>query len=223
LLGLASFTPSPWLLVKVKVFLQGPYSSGSMLTTLATANLIPLSQPSTSASFSYAGSETAASTAFLQTNSVVDWILVELRSSAIGAAGDRHAALLKSDGTTGVTFTTAIACDYYILIKQHNNLAVMSTPVVTLPNASVCNFTTVLTQAYGSTTLMVAVTIKVYGMWCGDTDASGVIDVTDRANTWNDRNKTGLYSGNEIHLSNVIYVTDRANTWNNRNLVIQVS
>ena len=96
----------------------------------------------------------------------------------------------------------------------------MSAAAVSLPNASVYDFTSAQTQAYG-TTPMVAVTTGVYGMWCGDTDASETIDATDRANTWNNRNTSG-YTGNDTDLSGVVDATDRANTWNNRNALTNV-
>ncbi len=82
------------------------------------------------------------------------------------------------------------------------------------------NFTTALGQAYGSTPT-VAVATGVYAMWCGDTDASGAVDATDRANTWNSRNTFG-YAGNDTDLSGTVDATDRANTWNNRNITTQV-
>ena len=228
-LGLVQISAS--LLVQIKVFLQGPYSGGSMSTALATAGSIPTSQPYGNAPFSYSGGENVASTSVFTSNNITDWILVELRSTSNGAAVDRRAALLKNDGTvldvdgsTGIAFATATSGSYFIVIKHRNHLAVMSTAAVSLPNGSVYDFTTPLSQAYYTSGLNAMATLSsgVYGMWCGDTDASGVVDNGDRVNTWNNRNATGVYSGNDTDLSGVVDNQDRVNTWNNRNTQTQV-
>ncbi|GEM_PF-1366116 len=214
--------------VKVKVFMQGPYSGGTMSTALADANLIPTSQPYTVAPFSYAGSETAVDAGFFARQSITDWVLVELRSTSNGAAVDRRTAFLKNDGTVlgadsaeGVTFSVATAGDYYIVVNHRNHLAVMSAASVTLPNASAYDFTTALDQAFGTTTPMADLT-GAFGMWSGDTDGNGVIALADKNNTWNDRNQTNVYQGTDTDLNGVVALADRNNTWNNRNKVGQV-
>jgi hypothetical protein len=64
------------VLAKVKIFLEGPYLSGGTMTTgLKSSNYIPLSSPYSSAS------RTVSSIPA----DVVDWIFVQLRSSADGA------------------------------------------------------------------------------------------------------------------------------------------
>ena len=78
--------------VLVRAILQGPFVSGTglMRTTLATS-LMPLTQPYgvapyTGSRFNYTGSETTTRSV-LTTNSITDWVLVELRAtSGVGAA-----------------------------------------------------------------------------------------------------------------------------------------
>jgi hypothetical protein len=217
------------LLVKVKVFLQGPFSGASMTTTLATNTLIPITQTYSAAPFSYSGAEAVSGTSFFTTNTVVDWVLVQLRNTTTNVVETR-AGLLKSDGTVidvdateGLLFTVATAGDYYIVVKHRNHLAVMSAAVVTLPNATAYDFTTALTQAYGATTPMKDLTgTGPFGMWCGDTDASGSVVNGDRDNTWNNRNLNNVYMGSDTDLSGSVVNADRDNTWNNRNLNTQV-
>jgi hypothetical protein len=224
-LGLVSYT-SPSILVKVKVFLQGPYSGSAMTTALNTGTLIPLSSSTAYNTTTY-GYTNKTVTAIPNAN-VVDWVLVELRTgTAATSKVETQAAFLLSngsivdiDGSSDVAFSTAAAGNYYIVVRHRNHLAVMSVGIVALPNGTVFDFTA-SGQAYGSTTPTVAVATGVYAMWCGDTDASGKVDVTDRTNTWNDRNNLG-YLDDDTDLSGKVDVTDRTNTWNNRNVLTQV-
>ena len=221
---MVSYT-SPSILVKVKVFLQGPYSGTAMTTALNTGSLIPLSSSTAYNTTTY-GYTNKTVTAIPNAN-VVDWVLVELRTGTAAASKvETQAAFLLNngsivdiDGSSDLAFNTAAAGNYYIVVRHRNHLAVMSIGTVILPNGTVYDFTA-SGQAYGSTPT-VAVSTGVYAMWCGDTDGSGAVDATDRANTWNSRNTSG-YAGNDTDLSGAVDATDRANTWKNRNILTQV-
>ena len=153
----------------------------TMNTALATAGYLPLAQPYTVAPFNYTGTEAVANAAVFTTNSIVDWILVELRSTATGTAVARAAALLKNDGTVvgvdgitaGVGFSSVTPGSYFIVIKHRNHLAIMSAAAVALPNAAAYDFTTAQTQAYG--TLPLAVLSTGFGMYMGDANSDGVV------------------------------------------------
>jgi hypothetical protein len=199
--GSLTTTPAA-LLVKAKVLLQGPNSGGVMTTALNSGGLIPLNSATAynATTFGY----TAETVTSIPNANVVDWVLVELRTGTASSTKveTQPAFLLKDgsivdvNGSSDVSFS-ASANSYYIVIRHRNHLAVISSTAVSLPNGTVCDLGT---------------------MTCGDTDGSGVVDVTDRANTWNARNTSGVYTGNDTDLSGVVDVTDRANTWNNRNL-----
>jgi hypothetical protein len=181
-LGLVSYTlPVTALLVKIKVFLQGPYSGGVMTTGLNTGGYIPLTQPYSGAPWNYSGVESVGSIPNLD---VVDWILVELRTGTASTTKveTRAAFLLKDgtvvdvDGSSDVAFSVATAGDYYIVIRHRNHLAIMSAAVVTLPNATVYDFTTALTQAYENTAApMITLGSGVFGMYAGDASANGQV------------------------------------------------
>ena len=73
------------VLINVKALLQGAYDSKTALMSadLNTLGLLPTKQPYNATPFSYAGAETL-STMLQETtgnNAVVDWILVDLRTS----------------------------------------------------------------------------------------------------------------------------------------------
>ncbi|HTX19331.1 MAG TPA: right-handed parallel beta-helix repeat-containing protein, partial [Bacteroidota bacterium] len=133
--------------VAAKVFLQGPFSSGSMTTNLGS--LVPLTQPYNASPFSYAGTEHVATIPA----STVDWILLELRSSSTGTVAKR-AAFLKNDGTimdtngvATVAFTQTQTTGYTlvdsIVVMHRNHIAVISANGITLPNeTSAYDFTT---------------------------------------------------------------------------------
>ncbi|MGA7160031.1 MAG: hypothetical protein WBZ48_03450, partial [Bacteroidota bacterium] len=109
-----------------------------------------------------------------------------------------------------------------IVVMHRNHIAVISASSVTLPNeASAYDFTNSQSQAHGSGQIMASLTGGGFGLWCGDTDASGVIDGADRNNTWNNRNLS-TYIGSDTDLSGVVDGADRNNTWNNRNVSTQV-
>ena len=209
-LGLVSYT-SPSILVKVKVFLQGPFNAGSMNTTLYSLGDIPTAQPYTVSPFNYAGSESATTPA-----GVVDWILVELRAVFNGAAVDRRAAFLKSDGSvvdvdgsSNLAFNSASAGNYYIVIKHRNHLAVMSAAPVSLPNASVYDFTTAQTQAYGAAP-MKALTGGVYGMYVGDFDNNNLINATDLSvsNGYLTQSGTSGYKQGDFDMNGLVNASD---------------
>jgi hypothetical protein len=200
------------VLVKLNAFLQGPFSSGSMTTALA-ASLMPLSQPYTGAPFSYAGTEAVSASSVFTTNTATDWVLVELRSTSNGAAVDTRAGILKSDGsildtngTEGLTFRTAVAGDYYVIIKHRNHIPVMSANVVTLPNATAYDFTTAQAQAFG-TNPMAALAGGVFGLATGDVEANGGVGPTDITAV---RNAVGLatYTPYDVELNGGVGPTD---------------
>jgi hypothetical protein len=188
--------------VKVKVILQGPSNtSGIMTTTLATNNVIPLTQPYGTtpyniAQFNYTGPENVANVSVFSTNLITDWILVELRSTYNGTAMARRAALLKRDGTVldidlidGVLFSETIAngyaiADKYIVVRHRNHLAVMSASAVIVPNCTAYDFTTSLSQAYGVSVPMkdVSGVGTKFAMWCGDVNGNGTITYSGGSN-----------------------------------------
>ncbi len=185
--GVINLAPLP-IRVNVKAFLQGPFSSGSMTTGLNSGGYLPLTQPYTGAPFSYAGTENVAAGFFAAHSTVVDWVLVQLRSTSGGAAVASAAALLKSDGTIVAvdgTSTVSIpsittAGPYFVVVKHRNHLAIMSAAAVALSATSALyDFTTAQAQAFGTPRPMAALTGGVFGLYVGDFDMNGAINATD--------------------------------------------
>ena len=207
---------------KIKIFLEGPYSSGSMSTELNTAGYIPLSQPYNTAPWNYNGFETVQS---IPTG--VDWVLVELRTNTTIPILRRAAFLLSNgslvdlDGTSNVSFPGLPAGNYYLVVYHRNHIPIMTAnPVQVSETPTLFDISAGSGQAYGINA-MKDLGGGVYGLYTADTDGSGTVNAADRSNIWNDRNLSGYY-GTDVDLSGTVNAADRSSVWNNRNLTTQV-
>lgn len=128
--------------IMTKVFLEGPYNNGNMGDARP---YIPTGQPFFS-KFGYNGTEVIQDpnpSTFITNNNVIDWVLLEIYRGTppdnLGLYSSR-AALLKSDGTvidtdgsSGVEIKVFGNESYYLVIRQMNHLAVMSSEKIYLP------------------------------------------------------------------------------------------
>jgi hypothetical protein len=213
------------LSVNAKVYLQGPYNGTTMNTTLRSSSLLPSNQPYNSIPWLYPGLESVSPIP----NNVVDWVLVELRTTT--ASSDmiaRQAGLLLDNGLiTGTDGSSPLGFllpsgSYYIVIIHRNHLKIMSLNAVQLNfNSNLYDFSSAITQAFGSTP-MVLLTGDVYGLYAGDTNSDGTINATDRTLAWNNRNTTGCYLPVDVSLDGQVNSGDRSGIWNNRNKSAQV-
>jgi hypothetical protein len=215
--------------VNTKVFLEGPYYSGTMLTSLNNSEYLPLIQPYSSTPWNYAGEELVTTEFFSTHPEIVDWVLLELRTNiSAGTTVAKRAALLKSNGTIvdlngsdPVAFFVSTDVEYYLVVKHRNHLPIMSSISIPLSvSTQLYNFTTGQNKAYGIDP-MKDLGGGIYGLIAADTDGSGTVNATDRSNAWNQRNFSG-YFGTDVDLSGTVNVTDRSVVWNNRNLSTQL-
>jgi hypothetical protein len=134
-----SFYAGPCKL-SIKVLLQGAWDdeNACMRTDINAAGNLPLNQPYNIAPWNYSGQETVA--AF--PDDIVDWVLVETRSSLDpGVLVNRQAALLSKYGQLlGTNFSAELdfgdpSGEYYIVIKHRNHIPVMTGNPVSLPNS----------------------------------------------------------------------------------------
>ena len=149
--------------VSAGVYLEGAYDAANANLRTGLINALPSSQPYTAAPWNYSASTTVPhvdANVGLRgiTSTIVDWVLMELRTRAPGATGTipvlarggRAAALLLSDGRivgineaattaadalslTGVRFAAEIPAGHevYVAIHHRNHLSVMSEQPVT--------------------------------------------------------------------------------------------
>ncbi len=121
----------PTITANLKLFIEGAYvGSGVMEVNTPFKNSIPLNQPFNNNPWNYEGSELVGSIPM----DVIDWVLVELRSSTNPSSlVIRQAGFLKTDGTiinadhsnSNIQFKIAEG-NYYVVVYQRNHLPVMS-------------------------------------------------------------------------------------------------
>lgn len=193
---------SSTILTTPKVFLQGAYSGGGLMTTklnnaTPSLRLIPVTQPYNVAPFNYAGVEKVASQADIPANAT-DWILVELRDAATPTTvlAARAGFLLKDgtitdlDGVSGLRFKSIPAGNYSIAIRHRNHLGIRTATGQTFAieaNATY-DFTSAQANAYqkvGPTihnAAMVAVSGGKFAMWGGNANSNTTVRLTGLLN-----------------------------------------
>jgi len=149
----------------MKVFLGGAYDDGTdmMKDGLRTTGLIPNAQPYGGADytdFAYSGTETigAGVLTTVGANAIVDWVLVELRSSAnpatvvarkVGSIQRDGDIVSSTDGTSALFFNGVTPGNYYISVRHRNHLGVMSATALTMSNTPLSlDFTNASTAMY---------------------------------------------------------------------------
>ena len=166
--------------LQMRVMLQGAFNSSTLLMRddLRTKNLIPTKQPYVVAPYSYTGSELASAGQLSVTgnDAPVDWVLIELRSSADSKVIlYKKAALVQRDGdvvdastgSTTLSITGAFPNSYYVAIRHRNHLGVMTATAQALKTSpSLIDFTTANTATYGTNGRVVAKNISM--LWAGD-------------------------------------------------------
>ncbi|MBM3435069.1 MAG: hypothetical protein FJY07_02500 [Bacteroidetes bacterium] len=207
----------------IKVYLEGPFNGTEMSTALNSAGLIPLAQPYNMSPWNYSGAENVTA---IPNSDIVDWVLVELRSTSGGAATatydkmiHRQAAFLKSDGSVVgldgmslITYTGTITGNLFFVIHHRNHLPVMSSAPASL-NVSTYSwdFTDLLTKVYLNGHKQMSP--GVYGMIGGDCNADKIISIEDIDPDWSlDAGRQGYYAG-DVNLDSQVNNPDKNEIW----------
>lgn len=101
--------------INLKVFLEGPYQNGQMLSNLNKAKLLPLNQPFNVPPWNYSGTESVES---IPNGNIVDWVYIELRNAlspeeatSETVFGKQAAFLLNSNKVVGLDGFSPLAFD----------------------------------------------------------------------------------------------------------------
>ncbi len=197
--------------LNLKIFLQAPFNSDSMNTTLNNLGNLPLSQPYNSAPWNYSGTESVSS----MYPDIVDWVLIEIRGGTTGNSQiGRRAGLLKRngvvvdlDGNSLLHFPSINTGNYYVVVHHRNHLPIMSKNLVPLgPNSILYDFTNSIDKAYG-TNSMVLLSPGKYGAFAGDDDSNNSVNVLDYGIVANNLLLTGYRSG-DTNMDGTINVLD---------------
>jgi hypothetical protein len=219
-----------YLSVNIKVFLEGSYSGGGMMTkSLNTNNLIPLNSNTAYSTVTYG--YTASVVGSIPNSNIVDWVLIELKTDTASETkvGTRP-AFFKSDGiivdvdaTSPVRFTGLADGNFYVVVKHRNHLAIMTKSAIALSDStSLYDFSTSQSQAHTSgTDPMVALSGGGFRMIAGDANNSGIITAADIIPIIANLNST-IYICADVNMSAIVTAADITKIISNLNRVTNV-
>lgn len=224
-----------YLLLELRVLLEGAFINAGMIAN--NQSNIPGNQPYSGPPYNFGEFNSIQS---VPTDSLIDWVLIELRKSPAAAGASpatirgRAAGFIRPDGRVddtlampGIIVKTDEPGEFFVVVHHRTHISVMSSSHLLEPDQSHpyygYNFTDSVAKAYGSNALADLGGGK-WGMFSGRAENSGtaqVIDDNDRVEMWNDRNKTG-YQQTDVNLDGIVDAEDRSKVWNNRNVATQI-
>ena len=211
------------LSVNARVFLQGPFNTNIMNTTLNSSRYLPTIQPYSNTPWNYNGTENVPDGFFESHPNIVDWVLVELRTgTGANTIVERKAGFITNNGTIvnidGVSplYFTELKGNYYLVIYHRNHLAIMSSNSTSLDYVSVqYDFTNSQSKAYGINA-MINLGVGIFGMFAADANSDGTINATDLNVYWIPQNGTpyNYYTKTaDFNLDGTINATDLNVYW----------
>ncbi|MBS1583501.1 MAG: hypothetical protein JST66_14970 [Bacteroidetes bacterium] len=190
-----TITAAPQVRVSAKAWLDGAYDSGSgqMRDDLRAAGLVPTGEPYTALGFAQVGNgggETCSAGVLAVTggNAVVDWVRLELRSSAVPstlvcsrqALLQRDGDIVDTDGTSPVSFSVASG-SYYVAVRHRNHLGAMTAAAVALTSsATTVDLRSNATATYGTEARKAVGAAMV--LWCGNVFRDATLKYTGANN-----------------------------------------
>lgn len=178
------------LRLNIAAFLEGPYNAttGLMNDALRGLGTFPLTEPFTALGYTHVsgGGETTSAPVLQVTgdDAIVDWLLVELRSTVNSAnVLESRSALLQRDGdvvgTNGVSpvsFTQPVG-SYHVAVRHRNHLGVMTLNPLALSNTpAIVDLTQVSTATYGTAARKsITGAFPAQVLWSGDVTFNGQV------------------------------------------------
>ena len=190
-----------------------------MSSALQKGGVITKAQPYNIPPWNYDGNEAVQTIP----SEIVDWILVELRSDVLSSSiAARRAGFIRNDGSivdldgrSKLRFDGVSSGNYYVVIRHRNHLSIMSAGQIPLSESSInYDFTASRSNAYGND--LADLGSGKYGMYAGDGDGNGIVNVLDYRTVGNSLFQTGYQPGDH-DLNGRINVLDYGRT--NQNLL----
>jgi hypothetical protein len=206
-------------------FLEGPFVSTEMSTTLNSSGYLPLAQPYHISPWNYFGVENVTT---IPNSDVVDWVMVELRetsgdvSTATPATtiAQKAAFILKNgsivdlDGSSPVRFDVNINDNLYAIVYHRNHLGIMSAmPLSLIGDSYSYDFTINEGQAYGDSNGHIEIVTGVWGMASGDADANGEVDNKDKNEIWKTQMGNSGYFKGDFDMNGSVDINDKIDKW----------
>jgi pimeloyl-ACP methyl ester carboxylesterase len=211
-------------LFDIKALLEGPFENGLLNTSLNNSGLLPLSQPYQSSPWNYTGQESVSA---IPNDSIVDWLLIELRDAATASSAVSStvialkAAFLNADGSVidhrtlqYPRFDLDISQNLFVVVSHRNHLPVMSAFSVTgVDGLFQYDFTDDIFNIYGGINSVNTLPGNQFGMIAGDIDASGVIHSNDKTGLWESQSGQSGYLQADIDMDGRADNPDKNDLW----------
>jgi len=214
--------------INVKVFLEGPFDTGSglMRTGLNDLDILPgetiggvistvVGQPYNTPPWDYIGTEGATWSNTDYAPDVVDWILISLRSSALATDEvARAAGLLMNDGQIVLVENCALTNNdndsLHIAIEHRNHMHIMTEDKIPIINGIITyDFTTYSNPIVGINK-QTPVGSGIWAMFTGDAIQEGDINGNDKV-IWNVDNGIFLnYLPSDFNMDGDVNGADKA-------------
>lgn len=178
--------------LQVRALLQGAYdsSSGMMTAELNTLGLLPDAQPYAGAPFNHSGTETLGIPVREASgnDAMVDWMLVELRSSPTTVVHSRAVAIQRDGdlvdpqtGSSTLSFSSVPAGNYYVSLRHRNHLGVITANPVSLGSVvTLVDFSLASTAVKGADARYITGDMAL--LWVGDINASNTLTTSGPGN-----------------------------------------
>ncbi|RPI03194.1 MAG: hypothetical protein EHM72_02180 [Calditrichaeota bacterium] len=200
-----------FVLLSVKAFLEGAYQGGGLMRTDLTAqNYLPLTS-------------TFSDTRVVKRvpTDIVDWVSIELRSSAAGPTVSQRSFFLKTNGNavewdgaiTKLSLPDVVSGNYYVVLRQRNHLAIMSALSIALNSATptLYDFSASLGQFYGSDGKLLEA--GIYGAFTGDANSNGQVQNDDKNDFWKAQVGLNGYQSADFNLNGEVQNDDNNDYW----------
>lgn len=211
--------------LEIKAFLEGPYLNNNMPQYLNLLGFIPNDQPFNAAPWNYEGEESA--TEIPQT--VVDWILIELRETDGGvstATSDKIIAtkacfirndgnIVDLDGASLVNINADMQGDnLFVVLKHRNHLPVISThALVESVGIYQYDFTTFAEQTFGAEHSCSEVSTGIWGLSSGNGDGDNEINNLDKNEIWFPAEGNFGYERADFNMDGQVNDSDKEVDW----------
>jgi len=221
----------------VTVFLEGPFNPATNLMIHDPSVESILNQPFGPAlpyfgnplpDWYYTGSESIS--APFPAN-VTDWVLVELRdapdvTSALPVTSIAQQAafvttdgkVVDLDGSSMLNFSASVSDGLFIVVWQRNHSGLISTLPLPIPGPGTIvtyDFSSGSGQAHGGTSAqkLLSTVPDIWGMFSGDGDGSGDIDMNDKINVWSLQTGNSGYLESDFNLNGQSNNADKNDYW----------
>ena len=212
----------PYIDLDITVFLEGPYNNGSTMNT-DLISVLPLDQPFNVEPWFYAGTESVVA---IPGTDIVDWALIELRDATAAQFADATSTfdwqagfirndgkIVDLDGNPVLHFGSTVSDSLYVVIHHRNHLSIMTAFGIE-ENGGIYSydFSTAAEKAYGSVAQKF-IGAGIWGMYGGDGNRDGQVDVLDKSPLWENEVGTNGYLETDYNLNGQSDNQDKNGFW----------